>query len=73
MKSRKRVILHIRAIKRHEYHKMCYKVYLLHITREIIMNIKGMYEDGLYKDIVEYYERTHDLDDVKYVALLCKE
>lgn len=37
------------------------------------MNIKGMYEDGLYKDIVEYYERTHDLDDVKYVALLCKE
>lgn len=37
------------------------------------MNIKGMYEDGLYKDIVEYYERTHDLDDVKYVALLCEE
>ena len=37
------------------------------------MNIKGMYEDGLYKDIVEYYERTHDLDDVKYVALSYKE
>lgn len=37
------------------------------------MNIKGMYEDGLYKDIVEYYERTHDLYDVKYVALSYKE
>ena len=37
------------------------------------MNIKGMYEAGLYKDIVEYYERIHDLDDVKYVALLCEE
>ncbi len=37
------------------------------------MNIKGMYEDGLYKDIVEYYERIHDLDDVKYVALSYKE
>ena len=37
------------------------------------MNIKGMYEAGLYKDIVEYYELIHDLDDVKYVALLCEE
>ena len=32
-----------------------------------------MYETELYKEIVGYYERTHDLDDVKYVALLCKE
>lgn len=37
------------------------------------MNIKEMYENELYKEIVGYYERTHDLDDVKYVALLCKE
>lgn len=35
------------------------------------MDIKGMYEDGLCKDIVAYYERTHDLDDAKYVVLFC--
>lgn len=32
-----------------------------------------MYDNELYKDIVEYYERTHDLDDAKYVALSYKE
>lgn len=37
------------------------------------MDIKGMYEDGLCKDIVAYYERTHDLDNAKYVALSYKE
>ena len=37
------------------------------------MDIKGMYDNELYKDIVEYYERTHDLDDAKYVALSYKE
>lgn len=37
------------------------------------MDIKWMYDNELYKDIVEYYERTHDLDDVKYVALSYKE
>lgn len=30
-----------------------------------VMDIKGMYEDGLCKDIVAYYERTHDLDNAK--------
>lgn len=38
-----------------------------------VMDIKGMYEDGLCKDIVAYYERTHDLDNAKYVALSYKE
>lgn len=37
------------------------------------MSIKEMYDNVLYKDIGEYYERIHDLDDTKYVALLCKE
>ena len=37
------------------------------------MDIKGMYEEGLCKDIVAYYERTHDLDNAKYVALSYKE
>ena len=37
------------------------------------MDIKGMYDNELYKDIDEYYERTHDLDDAKYVALSYKE
>ena len=36
-----------------------------------VMDIKGMYEDGLCKDIVAYYERTHDLDNAKYVVLFC--
>ncbi len=35
------------------------------------MDIKGMYDNELYKDIVEYYEQTYDLDDAKYVALFC--
>lgn len=33
------------------------------------MDVREMYENELYKEIVEYYERTHDLDDVKCVAL----
>lgn len=37
------------------------------------MDIKGMYEDGLCKDIVAYYERTHDLDNAKQVVLSYKE
>ena len=37
------------------------------------MNVREMYENELYKEIVEYYERTHDLDDAKYVALSYKE
>lgn len=37
------------------------------------MNIREMYENELCKDIVAYYERTHDLDDAKYVALSYKE
>lgn len=37
------------------------------------MNIREMYENKLYKEIVAYYERTHDLDNAKYVALSYKE
>lgn len=35
------------------------------------MDVREMYENELYKEIVEYYERTHDLHDAKYVVLFC--